>query len=143
MWRKAAAHGNGYGKKQEQRDKDITVISRIMIYIYIYMDQSLNQTIRSTVEPGIGSGTDNDNNIYRISHRTRDKHIYITKVKIKAYKRMKQLDPVISMKYIKNDGEQSWNMQKAMEKRQGTPLCFGEMKRKPGGRQRFPSTIPI
>lgn len=107
------------------------------------MDQSLNQTIRSTVEPGIGSGTDNDNNIYRISHRTRDKHIYITKVKIKAYKRMKQLDPVISMKYIKNDGEQSWNMQKAMEKRQGTPLCFGEMKRKYRGRQRLPSTVPI
>lgn len=43
---------------------------------------------------------------------------------------MKQLDPVTSMKYIKNDGKQVWNMQKAMEKRQGYPLCFGEMKRK-------------
>lgn len=32
---------------------------------------------------------------------------------------------------------------KTMEKRQGYPACFGEMKRKPGGRQRFPSTVPI
>ena len=56
---------------------------------------------------------------------------------------MKQLDPAIGMKYIKNDGKQVWNMQKAMEKGKGYPLCFGEMKRKPGGRQRFPSTVPI
>lgn len=56
---------------------------------------------------------------------------------------MKQLDPVTSMKYIKNDGKQARNMQKTMENRQGYPLCFGEMKREPGGRQRFPSTVPI
>ena len=81
MWRKAAAHGNGYGKKQAQRDKDITVISRIMIY----MDQSPNQAIRSTAEPGIGSGTDNDNDIDRINRRTRDKHIYIAISKNKRH----------------------------------------------------------
>lgn len=56
---------------------------------------------------------------------------------------MKQLDPVIRMKYIKNDGKHARNMQKAMENRQGLPLCFGEMKRKYRGRQRLPSTIPI
>jgi hypothetical protein len=56
---------------------------------------------------------------------------------------MKQLDPVIGMKYIKNNGKQAWNMQKAMENRQGHPLCFGEMKRRYRGRQRFPSTVPI
>ena len=56
---------------------------------------------------------------------------------------MKQLDPAIGMKYIKNNGKQVWNMQKTMEKGKGYPLCFGEMKRKPGGRQRLPSTVPI
>ena len=57
---------------------------------------------------------------------------------------MKQLDPVTSMKYEKSSVKQVWNMQKAMENRQGSPpLCFGEMKRRTGGRQRFPSTVPI
>ena len=56
---------------------------------------------------------------------------------------MKQLDPVTSMKYEKSSVKQVWNMQKAMENRQGYSLCFGEMKRKYRGRQRFPSTIPI
>jgi hypothetical protein len=37
---------------------------------------------------------------------------------------MKQLDPTTSMKYIKNDGKQVWNMQKTMENRQGTPRLF-------------------
>lgn len=37
---------------------------------------------------------------------------------------MKQLEPVTSMKYIKNDGKQVRNMQKTMEKRQGTPRLF-------------------
>ena len=56
---------------------------------------------------------------------------------------MKQLDPVISMKYKKSSVKQVWNMQKTMENRQVYPLCFGEMKREAGGRQRFPSTVPI
>ena len=56
---------------------------------------------------------------------------------------MKQLDPITSMKYEKSNGKQAWNMQKAMENRQGSPLCFGEMKRESRGRQRFPSTVPI
>lgn len=43
------------------------------------MDQSLNQTIRSTAEPGIGSGTDNDNDIYMDQSRTRDKHYIYSK----------------------------------------------------------------
>ena len=37
---------------------------------------------------------------------------------------MKQLDPVTSMKYEKSSVKQVWNMQKAMENRQGTPRLF-------------------
>ena len=51
------------------------------------MDQAPKQAIRSTAEPGIGSGTDNDIDIdvgnrihiYRINRRTRDKHYIYSK----------------------------------------------------------------
>lgn len=56
---------------------------------------------------------------------------------------MKQLDPVISMKYEKSSVKQVRNMQKTMENRQGYPACFGELKRRYRGRQRLPSTVPI
>ena len=46
---------------------------------------------------------------------------------------MKQLEPVIRMKYIKNDGKQVWNMQKAMEKGKGYPPMFWRNEKEAGG----------
>ena len=37
---------------------------------------------------------------------------------------MKQLDPTTSMKHVKSNGKQVYNMQKVRVKRQGTPRLF-------------------